>query len=105
MPLWGSGLNFSDFKILKCFKFEFYGFKKIGTKLFEITDLRKIFDENLVKMHLFLAKFSTFQKWIRLSFNFRVFLQVRVLVIFRDWVFFVFGFGKVPKSCRVFEFG
>ena len=34
-----SGLSFSDFKILKFFEFEFFEFKKIGSKLIEFSSL------------------------------------------------------------------
>ena len=35
-----SGLSFSDFKILKFFEFEFFEFKKIGSKLIEFSSLQ-----------------------------------------------------------------
>ena len=69
MLLWGSSLSFLGFKILKFFEFEFFGFKKIVSKLNEFTGLRENFDQNLAKNASFLAKVSTDQVFTSSGFG------------------------------------
>ena len=104
MAFWDSGLSFLGFKILKFFEFEFFRFKKIGSKFVEFTGLRDNFDQNLAKMHLFFGKIFYSSKMDLIEFQFSDFFRVPVLAIFRDRVFFGFGFGKVAKTRGVFEF-
>ena len=76
----------------------FLGFTKLAQNS---SSLGETFDQNLAKMHYILSKFFFSSKLDLIEFQF----PGSSFGNLKDGVFFPFGFEKLAKTHRVFEFG